>query len=85
MPDLGPHALFILAAYGVTFVAVGALAFATIADDRKQRRLLADLERRGIRRRSATPPKPATASAKAKPAKAPVKKPRAPSARKRKP
>jgi len=53
MPDLGPHAIFILGAYGVTFVAVAALAFAVIEDDRKQRRLLADLERRGIRRRSA--------------------------------
>ena len=56
MPDLGPHAIFILAAYGVTFVAVAALALAIVADDRKQRRLLADLERRGIRRRSASAP-----------------------------
>ena len=55
MPDLGPHAIFILAAYGVTFVAVAALALAIVADDRKQRRLLADLERRGIKRRSAKP------------------------------
>jgi len=54
MPDLGPHAVFILAAYGVTFVAVAALAFFIVEDDRKQRRLLADLERRGIRRRSAS-------------------------------
>ena len=53
MPDLGPHAVFILTAYGVTFVAVAALAFFIVEDDRKQRRLLADLERRGIRRRSA--------------------------------
>ena len=53
MPDLGPHAIFILAAYGVTFVAVAALAFFIVEDDRKQRRLLADLEKRGIRRRSA--------------------------------
>jgi heme exporter protein D len=53
MPDLGPHAIFIFAAYGVAFAAVAALAFAIVADDRKQRRLLADLESRGIRRRSA--------------------------------
>jgi heme exporter protein D len=53
MPDLGPHAIFIVAAYGVTFAAVGALACAILADDRKQRELLADLERRGVRRRSA--------------------------------
>ncbi len=55
MPDLGQHSVFILAAYGVTFVTVAALAFFIVEDDRKQRRLLADLERRGIRRRSAGP------------------------------
>jgi heme exporter protein D len=53
MPDLGPHAIFIIAAYAVTFAAVSALAFFIVADDRKQRRLIADLEARGIRRRSA--------------------------------
>jgi heme exporter protein D len=53
MPDLGPHAIFILAAYGVTFVAVAALACFIVSDDRKQRRLLAALERQGITRRSA--------------------------------
>lgn len=53
MPDLGPHAAFILAAYGFTFAAVAALAFFIVADDRKQRQLLADLEAKGIRRRSA--------------------------------
>ena len=56
MPDLGPHAIFILAAYGVTLVAVAALAYFIVEDDRKQRRLLADLERRGVRRRSASAP-----------------------------
>jgi heme exporter protein D len=55
MPDLGPHAIFIIAAYGVTFVAMAALAYFIVQDDRKQRRLLAELERRGIRRRSAQP------------------------------
>jgi len=53
MPDLGPHAAFILAAYGVTFLAVAALAIFVLADDRKQRRILAELERKGITRRSA--------------------------------
>jgi heme exporter protein D len=53
MIDLGPHAAFIVAAYGVTLVAVTALAAFIVADDRKQRRLLAGLERQGIRRRSA--------------------------------
>lgn len=54
MPDLGPHAAFIIAAYAVTFAAVTALALFIVADDRKQRRLIADLEARGIRRRSAS-------------------------------
>lgn len=55
MLGLGPHASFIIAAYAVAFVALGALTVATVADDRKQRRLLAELERRGITRRSAKP------------------------------
>jgi len=64
MPDLGQHAVFILAAYGVTFVAVAALAFFFVEDDRKQRRLLAELERRGIRRRSVAASAKATSSDK---------------------
>ena len=55
MPDLGPHAVFIWAAYGVTFLAVAALVLVIVADDRRQRRLLAELERQGITRRSAKP------------------------------
>jgi heme exporter protein D len=55
MPDLGPHAAFIWAAYAVTFVAVAGLVFFIIQDDWRQRQLLADLERQGIRRRSAKP------------------------------
>ncbi|MGV1013783.1 MAG: heme exporter protein CcmD [Methyloceanibacter sp.] len=57
MPDLGPHAIFILAAYGVAFVALTALAAAIVEDDRKQRRILDELERRGIKRRSAEKPR----------------------------
>ncbi|HET9274052.1 MAG TPA: heme exporter protein CcmD [Methyloceanibacter sp.] len=53
MPDLGPHAAFIIAAYAVTFIALAALTFFIVEDDRKQRRELADLETRGVRRRSA--------------------------------
>ena len=64
MPNLGPHAAFILAAYGVTFAAITALAWAIIADDRKQRRLLADLEHKGIRRRSASAGKTASPARK---------------------
>jgi heme exporter protein D len=66
MPDLGPHAIFILAAYGVTFVAVAALSLAIVGDDLRQRRLLAELERRGIRRRSASAPSKPEASKAAK-------------------
>lgn len=53
MPDLGPHATFIFAAYAVTFVAIAALAVFIVEDDRRQRRLIDALERSGIRRRSA--------------------------------
>jgi heme exporter protein D len=53
MPDLGSHANFIVAAYGFTFAAMTALAAFIVADDRKQRRRLADLEATGVRRRSA--------------------------------
>ena len=51
MPDLGPHAAFIWAAYAVTFVAVAGLVGLIVQDDRRQRQLLADLERQGITRR----------------------------------
>ena len=53
MPDLGQHAAFIIAAYAVTFAAIAALALFIVEDDRKQRRLLAELDAKGIRRRSA--------------------------------
>ncbi|BCP55731.1 heme exporter protein D [Kaistia sp. 32K] len=50
---LGPHAGFILAAYGVTIVIILALFAWIVLDGRHLRRQLADLEARGIRRRSA--------------------------------
>jgi len=82
MLDLGPHASFIIAAYGVTLLAVGALVFATLEDDRKQRRTLDELERMGIRRRSAAKPTSTTVKSTAK-KKAPAKrKPAKPHARK---
>jgi heme exporter protein D len=55
MPDLGPHAAFIWAAYAITLIAVAALILFIVQDDRRQRQLVADLERQGIRRRSAKP------------------------------
>jgi heme exporter protein D len=69
MPDLGPHAAFIWAAYAVTFVAVLGLAIFIVQDDRRQRQLLADLERQGITRRSAksaAKPKPDKAKSRAR-------------------
>ncbi|MDJ0512342.1 MAG: heme exporter protein CcmD [Methyloceanibacter sp.] len=61
MLGLGPHASFIIGAYGAAFVTLGALVIAIVLDDRKQRRLLADLERRGITRRSSAKRRPAAA------------------------
>jgi heme exporter protein D len=53
MPDLGPHAVFIWSAYALTFFAVGVLTVSILIDDRQQRETLAELERKGIKRRSA--------------------------------
>jgi heme exporter protein D len=50
---LGPHGLFIAAAYGVTALVVLALIARAVLDHRVQARRLAELEARGIRRRSA--------------------------------
>jgi heme exporter protein D len=50
--DLGPYAGFIVAAYGITFAVVAALIAWVIADHRVQTRVLADLETRGVTRRS---------------------------------
>jgi heme exporter protein D len=47
------HAGFIVAAYLTTAVVLVALVLWIVADGRIQRRRLADLEARGIRRRSA--------------------------------
>ena len=51
--DLGPHAAFIVAAYAAGVAIVAALIAWIVADHRAQRRLLADLEQQGVRRRSA--------------------------------
>ena len=50
--DLSGHGGFILAAYLVTAVVLIALAAWIVFDGRAQQRRLADLEARGIRRRS---------------------------------
>jgi heme exporter protein D len=53
--DLGPHAGFIIGAYAIVTLVVAVLVIWVIADHMTQKRALADLERRGITRRSAEP------------------------------
>jgi heme exporter protein D len=50
--DLGPHAVYILACYGALAVVIGTLVLWLILDGRRQAKALADLEARGITRRS---------------------------------
>jgi|HubBroStandDraft_6_1064221.scaffolds.fasta_scaffold607624_2 heme exporter protein D len=50
--DLGPHAAFIVSAYVIATLVVAALAVWIIVDHRQQLRRLADLESRGVTRRS---------------------------------
>lgn len=45
MASLGPHAGFIIAAYGAAVVVLGGLTLAILRDYRLQRRRLADLEK----------------------------------------
>lgn len=53
MMDLGPHSAFILASYAISLVVVlGAIGW-IIVDYRRQKQILADLEARGVTRRSA--------------------------------
>jgi len=53
MTMLGTHAGFILAAYGIALMVIAVLFVWILVDGRAQRRQLADLEARGVRRRSA--------------------------------
>lgn len=53
--DLGPHAGFIIAAYAIAALVVIGLIGWVLADYAAQRRLLADLEARGVTRRSDKP------------------------------
>ena len=53
--DLGPHADFIIAAYTTAIAVIGLLIAWVVGDYFAQKRALADLERRGITRRSAEP------------------------------
>jgi heme exporter protein D len=59
------HTGFIIAAYAAAVIVVVGLCLWVMLDYRAQRRSLADLERRGIARRSATPrPEPSEQRAK---------------------
>jgi heme exporter protein D len=50
--NLGPHADFIVASYAVTLFVVAALIAWVVLDYSAQRRILGDLEERGVTRRS---------------------------------
>ena len=51
--NLGPHAGFIVAAYAIALAVVAGLIAWIVIDHRAQLRILEDLERAGITRRSA--------------------------------
>ena len=51
--NLGPHADFIVAAYAVTVFVIALLIAWVVLDYAAQRRVLGDLEERGVTRRSA--------------------------------
>jgi heme exporter protein D len=53
--DLGEHAGFIIGAYAMAVAVIALLVLWVIADYAAQKRALAELERRGINRRSAEP------------------------------
>jgi heme exporter protein D len=55
---LGPHAAFIIAAYAVTAAVLAGLILYGLLDHRAQVRALAELEGRGVRRRSRPAPPP---------------------------
>lgn len=52
MLDLGPHSAFIIWSYALTAAVVSALIAWVTFDERRQKRVLAELESRGIKRRS---------------------------------
>jgi heme exporter protein D len=50
--NLGPHAGFIVAAYGAAVLILAALVAWIVLDHRAQKRALGELEMRGVTRRS---------------------------------
>jgi heme exporter protein D len=57
MFDLGPHAAFIWLSYAAAGFGVAGLVIWAWLDESTQRQRLADLERRGLRRRSSADPR----------------------------
>ena len=57
--NLGPHAVFIVAAYAAAVAVVGGLIAWVMIDFRAQKRVLGDLEAHGVTRRSAAIKEPA--------------------------
>ena len=53
--NLGPHAAFIWSSYAAVAIGLAGLLTWLFVDGRKQKKALADLEARGVRRRSADP------------------------------
>jgi heme exporter protein D len=51
--NLGPYASFIWASYGLAALVIGGLMVWLVRDGQRQAAALADLEARGIKRRSA--------------------------------
>ena len=51
--ELGPHAGFVLAAYAIALAVIAGLIAWIVLDHRAQLRVLDDLERAGVTRRSA--------------------------------
>ena len=55
MIDLGPHAVFVWASYGIVGLVLALVIAWLVADGRRQAQLIETLEGRGVRRRSARP------------------------------
>jgi heme exporter protein D len=53
--NLGQHASFIVTAYAIVVAVVALLVGWVVADHRRQRAILRDLEASGVQRRSARP------------------------------
>lgn len=51
--DMGPHAVFIWTAYGLTTLVITLLVARAVFDERRMRKALVKLEQQGVRRRSA--------------------------------